>query len=106
MRTGRYDASGRRKRPLLLFSEGNTIGEYLPLVGVTFEPKGSEAGSVEIILGGDSADTGPQMEHLVLRTKRIMPLVGTNGAEDGLGLEGLTYGRDSRYRLVTPVCWW
>lgn len=64
------------------------LEKCLPLVGVNFEPKGSEAGSVEIILGGDSAEGPRQMEHLVEKTKRIIPLTGSQSFEDGLGFEG------------------
>jgi hypothetical protein len=75
-------------KPTRLEAVGFEVGaqvleKCLPLVGVTYEPKGSEAGSVEIILGGDSR----QMEHLVLHTTRITPLTGNHGVEDGLGFE-------------------
>jgi hypothetical protein len=70
------------------FELGSQVLEKcLPLVGVTFEPKGSETGSVEIILGGVSADGARQMEHVVLNTTRIMPLTGYHGVEDGIGFE-------------------
>src|SRR4030095_4888189 len=70
------------------FERGSQVLEKkLPLVGVSFEPKGSEAGSVEITLGGDSPDGPRQMEHLVLNTTRIMPLTGHHVVEDGLGFE-------------------
>lgn len=61
--------------------------EFLPLVGVTFEPKGSAANSVEIILGGETAKDPRHMEHVVKNVKRIAPLVGPTGLEEGLGFE-------------------
>lgn len=71
---------------------GNEIGaqeeeDFLPLVGVTFEPKGSDAGSVMIILGGESAKDPRHVEHLVEQVERIAPITGGTALEDGLGLE-------------------
>jgi hypothetical protein len=61
--------------------------QYLPLVGVTFEPRGTGAGSVEIILGGDTATDTRHLEHLVEDVQRIAPIIGTTGVEDGVGFE-------------------
>lgn len=70
------------------FDVGSQVLEKcLPLLGINFEPKGSAAGSVEIILGGNSSDGPRQMEHFVLNTTRIMPLTGYHGVEDGIGFE-------------------
>jgi hypothetical protein len=82
------------KKPTRLEAVGFELGAQvlekgLPLVGVSFEPKGSEAGSVEIVLGGESPDGQELMEHLVLNTTRITPLTGHHGVEDGLGFESL-----------------
>ena len=71
---------------------GNEIGaqeeeDFLPLVGVSFEPKGSDAGSVMIILGGESVKDPRHVEHLVEQVERIAPITGGAGLEDGLGLE-------------------
>ncbi len=63
------------------------VEECLPLVGVTFEPKGSAAGSVEVVLGGQSANDDRHVEHLITKVSRIAPLVGNGGFEDGLGFE-------------------
>jgi len=63
------------------------LEKFLPLIGVTFEPEGSAAGSVEIILGGRSAEDPRHMEHVVLNTKRIVPIIGNQGIEDGFGAE-------------------
>jgi hypothetical protein len=60
---------------------------YLPLVGVSFEPKGAEAGSVEIILGGEAANDPRHLTHLIPNVQRIAPLLGTTSLEDGLGIE-------------------
>ena len=67
--------------------------EYLPLVGVSFESKGSAAGSVEIILGGETAADERHVEHIVNNVQRIAPLIGLTGLEDGLGLEGKEGGK-------------
>ena len=67
--------------------------EYLPLVGVSFESKGSAAGSVEIILGGETAADDRHVEHTVNNVQRIAPLIGLTGLEDGLGLENKEGGK-------------
>src|SRR5712692_4085920 len=61
--------------------------ELLPLIGVTFEAKGAAAGSVEIILGGETAKDQRHIEHLVTNVERIAPLLGTTSLEEGLGIE-------------------
>jgi len=62
--------------------------DFLPLIGVSFESKGSEAGSVVVILGGESAKDQRQVERLIENVQKITPLVGeTNGLEEGLGFE-------------------
>lgn len=61
--------------------------DYLPLMGVSFEPKGSEAGSVMIILGSDTSLNQRHVEHLVEQVERIAPITGIAGVEDGLGFE-------------------
>ena len=64
--------------------------EYLPLVGVSFEVKGSDAGSVIITLGGGTART---VEHVVEQVERIAPITGMAGVEDGLGFEDRDGGK-------------
>jgi hypothetical protein len=71
--------------------------QFLPLVGVTFEPKGSDAGSVVIILGGDTAQDPRHVEHRVEQVERIAPITGGAGLEDGLGFED----RDGNKTLLT-----
>jgi hypothetical protein len=61
--------------------------QHLPLVGVSFEAKGSASGSVEIILGGETAKEARHVEHLIERVERIAPLIGPHGFEEGLGFE-------------------
>lgn len=59
--------------------------ELLPLVGVSFESKGTEAGSVVVILGGEN---DRHVEHRIENVQRIAPLVGEDtGLEAGLGFE-------------------
>ncbi len=60
---------------------------YLPLVGVTLEPRGTEAGSVAVVLGGYSGKNERRVERLIQKVERIAPLVGISGLEDGLGFE-------------------
>ena len=67
--------------------------EYLPLVGVTFEAKGTAAGSVEIILGGETAKDQRHLEHLITEVQRIAPLIGSTGFEEGLGFEDAEGGK-------------
>ena len=69
--------------------------ELLPLVGVSFEPKGTEAGSVVVILGGEN---DRHVEHRIENVQRIAPLVGEDtGLEAGLGFED---GEGSRTLLL------
>lgn len=79
-------------RPTRLEVVGETIGAQeeealLPLSGVSFEPKGSSAGSVEIILGGDTVATARHLTHTVFNVRRIVPIAGLESVEDGLGIE-------------------
>lgn len=60
--------------------------QHLPLVGVSYEQKGSDAGDVMIILGGESAEDQTHLEHLIPAVERIAPLVGETG-EEGIGFE-------------------
>src|ERR1700752_3740295 len=59
--------------------------ESLPLVGVSFEPRGSDAGSVVIILGSETGADQRHIEHLVEKVERIAPITGVTGLEDGVG---------------------
>jgi Family of unknown function (DUF5335) len=61
--------------------------EHLPLVGVSLDPKGTAAGSVEIILGGETAKDQRHVTHVISKVDRIAPLIGIKGLEDGLGFE-------------------
>jgi len=67
--------------------------EYLPLVGVSFETKGTAAGNVEVILGGESAADERHVEHMISKVQRIAPLIGVRGFEDGLGFEDAEGGK-------------
>ncbi|HEV7373151.1 MAG TPA: DUF5335 family protein [Pyrinomonadaceae bacterium] len=79
-------------RPTRLEIIGEEIGaqeeeNLLPFSGISFETKGTASGSVEIILGGQSAADSRSLTHTVTGVKRIMPLVGAGALEDGLGIE-------------------
>jgi len=67
--------------------------KYLPLIGVSFEAKGSGAGSVEVILGGESTADERHLEHTISKVQRIAPLIGVTGFEDGLGFEDQEGGK-------------
>jgi sulfur carrier protein ThiS len=60
---------------------------YLPLLGVSLETKGSRAGSIVVLLGGETAKEERHADHVVEDVQRITPLVGIKGFEDGLGFE-------------------
>lgn len=46
--------------------------EFLPLLGVSFDTKGDAAGSVEIILGGETVADPRHMTHSVSNVERIL----------------------------------
>ena len=79
-------------RPTRLEIIGAEIGAqeeetHLPLTGISFETKGTASGSVEIILGGETAAESRRLTHTVTGVRRIVPLVGASALEDGLGIE-------------------
>jgi hypothetical protein len=79
-------------RPTRLEVIGQEIGaqeeeELLPFLGISFERKGSAAGSVEIILGGETAIEPRQLTHTIFDAQRIVPITGIVALEDGLGIE-------------------
>ena len=76
--------------------------EYLPLVGVSFEPKGTSAGSVAIILGGETTEDPRHVEHLIPKVQRIAPLIGKTGFEEGLGFEDRDGGKTLLLLEVLP----
>jgi hypothetical protein len=67
--------------------------EYLPLIGVSLETKGTAAGSVEVILGGESPADDRHVEHMISKVQKIAPLIGVSGFEDGLGFEDQEGGK-------------
>jgi uncharacterized protein DUF5335 len=67
--------------------------QFLPLLGVSFETKGDAAGSVEVILGGETAEEPRHLTHTISQVERIAPLTGTTTVEDGLGFEDKDGGK-------------
>jgi hypothetical protein len=67
--------------------------QFLPLVGVSFETKGDAAGSVEVILGGETAEEPRHLTHTISNVERIAPLLGTTAVEEGLGFEDKEGGK-------------
>jgi len=61
--------------------------QLLSFTGISFEAKGNAAGSVEIILGGETAAEERHLTHTVKNVEKIAPLIGSTGLEDGLGIE-------------------
>ena len=61
--------------------------QMLPLEGITLETKGSEAESVEIMLGGTGAADDRNLTHTVSQVRLIVPKVGTDGREEALEIE-------------------
>ncbi|MDX6711510.1 MAG: hypothetical protein QOH96_2526 [Blastocatellia bacterium] len=79
-------------RPTRLEIIGQEIGaqeeeELLPFLGISFERKGTAAGSIEILLGGETAREPRQLTHTIFNAQRIVPIVGIVALEDGLGIE-------------------
>ena len=62
-------------------------GDNLPFVGASYERKGTAAGSVEIILGGESLADERHLTHLVEHVERIFPYLNAAGLEEGLEIE-------------------
>jgi hypothetical protein len=79
-------------RPTRLEVVGSDVGaqeeeRFLPLVGVSLDTKGDAAGTVEIILGGETAVEERHLDHTIRNVERIAPLIGTTGLEEGLGIQ-------------------
>lgn len=61
--------------------------QMLPLEGIALETKGSEAASVEIMLGGTGAADDRNLTHTVSQVRLIVPKLGTDGREEALEIE-------------------
>jgi hypothetical protein len=81
---------GRAARLELIGGElgAQSEAEMLPFEGVTFESKGAQAASVEIMLGGAGAADARHLTHTVTEVRRIVPKMGADGREDALEIEG------------------
>jgi hypothetical protein len=78
-------------RPTRLEVVGGDVGTqeqatFLPFVGVTVDNK-SESGGIEIALGGETSAEERQLTHHITNVKRLAPLIGITGVEDGLAIE-------------------
>jgi len=61
--------------------------EFLPLVGISLDSKGTDAGSVVVALGGETAQDERHLQHQIMQVERITPITGQHGIEDGLAFE-------------------
>ena len=61
--------------------------QMLPFEGITLETKGSQAASVEIMLGGTGAADDRNLTHTVSQVRLIVPKVGADGREEALEIE-------------------
>ena len=61
--------------------------KYLPFIGISFESKGSAAGSVEIHLGDETSADSRLVNRFIPNVEHIYPITGLNSVEDGLGIE-------------------
>lgn len=57
-------------------------GRHLPLVGVSYEPKGSEAGDVVITFAGQTTADQRHVSHRLDKVMRIVPLFDEKSEED------------------------
>lgn len=55
-----------------------------PFVGLVYDPKGSEHGSIDIILGGEADD---RAEHLIKRPAHVWTRTGSEYDSDALEIE-------------------
>lgn len=64
-------------------------GRHLPLAGVSYEPKGSEAGDVVITFAGETTADERHVSHRIDKAVRILPLIDDASAEEkALEIEG------------------
>ena len=75
---------------------------FLPLLGVSLETKGDAAGSVEVMLGGESAEEPRHLTHTITNVERIAPLIGSNAVEEGLGFEDTEGGKTLLRFAILP----
>jgi hypothetical protein len=75
---------------------------FLPLLGVSLETKGNAAGSVEVMLGGESAEEPRHLTHTITNVERIAPLIGSNAVEEGLGFEDTEGGKTLLRFAILP----
>jgi len=63
------------------------LGDVLPFVGVSYETKGDAAGSVEVVLGGETAADQRHLTHLIPSVEHIYPYLDAAGIEQGIEIE-------------------
>ena len=62
-------------------------GQHLPLAGISYESKGSEAGDVVVTFAGQTAADSRHLTHRVNAARRITPVIGENELEEALEIE-------------------
>lgn len=60
---------------------------YVPLVGISLDPRGSAAGSLEVILAGQTSADKRRVEKVISNVERLAPILGTTVLEQGLAIE-------------------
>lgn len=66
----------------------NEQAEHLPLVGISYEEKGSDAGDALVTLGGEGAADDRHLTHLVSQVASITASTGEDSREDALEITG------------------
>ena len=66
----------------------NESAEFLPLLGISYEKKGSEACDVIISFGGASAEDDRHLTHTIKDVVSIVSSVAGDGTDDALEITG------------------
>lgn len=66
----------------------NEKAQHLPLIGISYEEKGSDAGDVLITLGGANAEDGRHVTHTIRAATAVAARDGDDGRADALEIIG------------------